>query len=1088
MDGIGNLEELLQQRNTEFDFLCLCETWHVGDVFVHASLSGKYSVLQSSAIRERSRGRASGGLVLYYSNKYTARVLDTSPWWIISLFSYKCFNLILCVVYFKPTLQLDPVFEILQDLLSEARANHSGIPIVICGDFNCRLGSLGESPPELVMYTSMNRLRASNDIVCNARGTSLHEFMTFNGFILINGRAPSDSPARFTFCSSAGRSVIDHFWCSTDSLGLVSDLVVLDKILCSSGHFPVQLLLITSVIDSDTHRVRSARTGRHLQWVEGKAESYSVAMSLSAKVSCSFDDIQRSFSNFKEAVWNVSDGLGLVKSYRANNQLLRHKPWFDSELYNLKKSVKESLRLCRAVDFSEPFLSTFLGQKQQYRKALKRKKIEFEKSVVVRLSNTRNQKEFWRTLQAYRAKPVTSSISLEQWESFYSSVSGHRLYTELLFYDARSPILDEPITYDEITSALNKVRHGKSPGMDGISYEFLKHLPQNWLLYLTCLFNKIFDSGSMPVDWHTIILTMLHKKGPTNLPENYRGIALVSCVLKLYTLIFVERLKHWAAVGQVLPESQAGFREGRGCIDNVFSLSAVIQLHLRLRGRMVYAAFIDFSRAFDMIQHWLLWQKLYALGVGSKVIQTLKHLYDNASFQVRVDGELSRKFDVSSGVLQGESLSPLLFSLFLADIETYFRNRGARGLNIDNRSDLLLLSYADDLVIVSDSPVDLQRKLNILEDYVSEIKLAVNVDKTKVVRFSRSPRIPSGTRFYYNGNNVEIVKGYSYLGVYFSSSSLFHEMTRRTVDRAALATSSILSLMSRSKIISWKARMKLYESTVLSSTYHCLPVWALRYEFLLERVQVRFFKNLLYLPRTTSDCAVRMETGVVPLSYFIFKHTLGWMEKLLRMESHRIPKICFNRLLELQGVDQRYNWFLQVKEYFGHIQSLSLLENLDADSLKRAKPHLLTRYQNFLYHRDTVERSRSAYLVFRDSRFGSTPEAVKYLTWCLPMYMTRIVTQLRLSTNRGMKLTYCGNSHFIDFTVSCSICNLHRDETLHHIFHECPVYRPIRTSFITRLGRDGFVGNFDALTAKELKDVSLFFIGVLKIRSFIINE
>ena len=82
---------------------------------------------------------------------------------------------------------------------------------------------------------------------------------------------------------------------------------------------------------------------------------------------------------------------------------------------------------------------------------------------------------------------------------------------------------------------------------------------------------------------------------------------------------------------------------------------------------------------------------------------------------------LSKPFPITSGVLQGEPLSPLLFSLFLADIEAYFRDRGASGINLDNRVDLLMLLYADDLVVFAESEADVRRKLQILYQYTGEI-------------------------------------------------------------------------------------------------------------------------------------------------------------------------------------------------------------------------------------------------------------------------------------------------------------------------------------------------------------------------------
>lgn len=93
--------------------------------------------------------------------------------------------------------------------------------------------------------------------------------------------------------------------------------------------------------------------------------------------------------------------------------------------------------------------------------------------------------------------------------------------------------------------------------------------------------------------------------------------------------------------------------------------------------------------------------------------------------------------DLTTGVLQGEILSPIRFSLFIADLETYLQNKGIRGVSIDHQSELLNLAYADDLVLFVDSPARINRLLGAPHDYSSEYQLNVNIDKTKIIIFRR---------------------------------------------------------------------------------------------------------------------------------------------------------------------------------------------------------------------------------------------------------------------------------------------------------------------------------------------------------------
>lgn len=401
LDGIRNVCELLEQYDRSFQILCLCETWHTAAPADHPFFSHNYKAVHSLAIRERSRGRASGGLIIYYSTKYTAHTLDVSPWWIACLFSYNSITFVLILIYFKPSLDIKNILEVFQITLAEIRECSSGIPIIICGDFNCRVGSLGPVTSEIVEQSCLQDCHTSLDQICNSRGSDLLEFMNTNSFLLVNGRTYSDSPARYTYCSVSGNSVIDLLWCSAGDLQVISDLRVLNSILCSSGHFPLEFCLSGSNQDQieRNNREQQSLTSRSVfAWDAAKALSYSSAMACAPEVSHLGNDIQGGFDNLTRVVKTVAADLGMLKvrSFPCHNFVAS--PWFDRELKSLKRSASLCLRECRRNNFSEPFLSEFLLSKREYKKVVKQKKNKYQRSVILKLSNVRNQGEFWKTL------------------------------------------------------------------------------------------------------------------------------------------------------------------------------------------------------------------------------------------------------------------------------------------------------------------------------------------------------------------------------------------------------------------------------------------------------------------------------------------------------------------------------------------------------------------------------------------------------------------------------------------------------------------------------------------------------------------
>lgn len=394
------------------------------------------------------------------------------------------------------------------------------------------------------------------------------------------------------------------------------------------------------------------------------------------------------------------------------------------------------------------------------------------------LSNVKDQKCFWITIKKLNKTDECYGLPVAMWEEFYSHVYSTKQLKPITFYDTWNPNLDRDFSMFELTHALDKCKNNKSPGNDGIPFEIYKNLPQNWLLYLLRLINKILYNRCVPNSWTEILLTMIHKKGPMDDPENYRGIALVNTSLKIFTQMILSRLETFVNDNNILPECQNGFRKGRGCIDNVFTLSSIINIHLRLKSRKLFAAFVDLKRAFDSLNHSLLWEKLYNLGISGNMISILKNLYDFATVRVKTFDGITNSFDVSEGVLQGETLSPLLFSLFIADIESFFRERGCNGANIDGYNDCLLLLYADDLVILSDSEIDITRKLNVLKTYCDTNYLTVNTNKTKIIRFCKGGSHVSQYKFNFCGEIIETVPKYTYLGVIFTRSGLFRVMVQ----------------------------------------------------------------------------------------------------------------------------------------------------------------------------------------------------------------------------------------------------------------------------------------------------------------------
>ena len=230
---------------------------------------------------------------------------------------------------------------------------------------------------------------------------------------------------------------------------------------------------------------------------------------------------------------------------------------------------------------------------------------------------------------------------------------------------------------------------------------------------------------------------MIPKSDDFNNPKNYHCISLLNCLTMIFTKIMNNKLKAWSEDKEVIQRFQSSFRNKCSCTDNLFVLNAIIQTKISLLTHKLFVAFFDFKRAFDFVDHSLLYNKLSSFGVSSKFIRILCSLYDAAHLKIKAVDKLTDPVDVNKGVLQGETMSPTLFDLFLADLENFLRRHGARGVSVDGTHKILVLTYADDLILFSDTPYDMNVILRVLKMYCDENLLIVNTKKTKVMIFHR---------------------------------------------------------------------------------------------------------------------------------------------------------------------------------------------------------------------------------------------------------------------------------------------------------------------------------------------------------------
>ena len=232
------------------------------------------------------------------------------------------------------------------------------------------------------------------------------------------------------------------------------------------------------------------------------------------------------------------------------------------------------------------------------------------------------------------------------------------------------------------------------------------------------LFNLILKTGNVPEEWTIGKIKPIYKnKGDALDSSNYRSIIILSCLGKLFTAVLNDRLCSFLEDNNLLNENQAGFRKHHSTTDHIFTLYSLIEL-LKHGKKKLFCCFVDFSKAFDSIWRVVLWKKLLSTHVNGIFLRVLQNMYANIKSCVTVNGQDSQFFNSNRGVRQGDNLSPVLFSLFLNDIEDHLLADQVNGIPVEYKTDdfvhfikIFTLLYADDTIILSDSAEKLKKKV-----------------------------------------------------------------------------------------------------------------------------------------------------------------------------------------------------------------------------------------------------------------------------------------------------------------------------------------------------------------------------------------
>ncbi|MES9883266.1 MAG: reverse transcriptase family protein [Sedimenticola sp.] len=949
--------------------------------------------------------------------------------------------------------------------------------IVIAGDLNARTGDRDDGTTPVSAFTKYIHTidgvedvnidynfsqRSSMDMHVNSSGNKLLDLCKGANLRIVNGRL-YDNTDQYTYLSDRGNSVIDYFIADPSLFGTITQFVIHDLYSCSP-HTPIQLSIKANV-SSNPHVMHSQILNK-LVWDHNKVDRYKVCVQANMHslqqitdhiVSDSHDNINTGIESFANTLYNTAFSVfGVSRQINTGRHVTKHNsPWFTRECETARADLQVANKAYRSYRCDATH-SVLVTKRSVYCKIKRFAKRKFERDRKIRLRELaqNNARQFWSEIRRIRGNANNSpDVSLDDFfdhfKEVYSIAEPFRdldvetRVSDVLNVDSNNSqnpieILDSAFSYEEVDSAVGKLKRNKSAGIDLLVPEIFIESRDQLTPLLCQIFNHLYSNCIYPESWTRGIVIPVPKKGDKRDPNNYRGITLTSIFSKIFSQMLDNRLRKWSEENSLLSSSQFGFRKNRSTVDCIFILQSIIDRVIRKRKKL-YCAFVDFQKAFDMVYRNGIWYKLKDLGASCKFVQMINKMYQSVKACIRSNGRMSDFFDSSVGVKQGEPLSPILFLIFIDDMAEHLRNNTDADFVTIDQLQIFLLLFADDTALFAETEYGLQSLLNGLHDYCNRWGITVNIGKTKVVVFQGSNR-HCNTQFTYANTVLENVTSFTYLGITLSSNGKFFQAQKHLSEQATKAIFSLNSLFDKVQL-TITDKLHLFDTMVLPILEYGSEIWGFHSAPDIERVHLKFLKQILKVRNQTCTLAIYGELGRVPLVIKRKERILKYWRRILLTDNSLLSHV-----FQADVATAISPWVSNVK---------SLLDNLGFSYLWN-KPEVSKPQLNMVIQRVYDQYLQGWFSDVANSRKLSTYKTIKS-GFSMEKYFTIVendnfriaLTRFRCSAH-SLEIEEGRFRHIARENRLCRLCNMNVIENEYHFLLVCPFYTVLRRTHLPR--------------------------------------
>ena len=461
-------------------------------------------------------------------------------------------------------------------------------------------------------------------------------------------------------------------------------------------------------------------------------------------------------------------------------------------------------------------------------------------------------------------------------------------------------------TTDKVEKAIKKLNSGKAADASGIQAEFLKAASQELSPALNKIFDKIFKARDVPTNLKSGYKVSIPKKGKDQMvPGNHRGITITKLIGKTFEHVVADNLEEEECLDT--HPLQYGFTRGLSPTMSALGVTEVMAETKNINHKIRINT-IDAQKAFDTVDHNILFRKLHLAGVPDDLWGIVKSLHTDCREHVRWQGASSEEYTVSQGVRQGGVLSTTLYKYYINDLLHQLEDADL-GVKLGTTY-MGCPTCADDVVFASENTEEMQVMLNICSDYANKHRYKINPTKSTTTIYPENlGKAENNTHLVMGEDKIPNTKEFTHLGITRCSNRSKPDIN----DRITSARKSAYSLMGTglhggglNPIVS----LHMIETYVIPRLLYGLDAVILNKTDVnkLSLYHRKLLKQIQGLPDRTPSTAIYLLLGAIPVEAHLHIKILSLFGAITRLDKNNpLHKIMIRQMAINDGTDS--SWF-----------------------------------------------------------------------------------------------------------------------------------------------------------------------------------